>query len=86
MVKTQTRHGGFNPFLLAENQTNGYVRIGKAAKIGKAKKLVKLFTIGVPLFFSRFIYYEKIPNDFSHKLILKDAVNKKLGKKLRRKK
>ena len=36
--------GIFNPVLLAGNQTNGYVRVGKAAKIGKAKKLVKLYT------------------------------------------
>lgn len=86
MVKTQTRHGGFNPVLLANGQTNGYTRVGSAAKIGKSKKLVKLFTLGVPLFFTRFIYYDKIPQGFSHKLILREEVNKKLGKKLKRNK
>ena len=67
----------FNPAILADNQTNGYTRIGKASKIGKAKKLTKVFTIGVPVFFTRFIYYEKLPNDFFTKLILKEEVNKK---------
>jgi len=46
----------FNPVLLAGNQTNGYKRFGKASKIGKAKKLVKLYTLGVPLLFARFVY------------------------------
>ena len=75
--------GVFNPALLAGNQTNGYERVGKAAKIGKAKKLVKVFTIGVPLLFTRYIYGPKFPTDFP-KLTLKDEVNKRLGKKLRR--
>ena len=48
--------GIFNPVLLAGNQTNGYIRFGNASKIGKAKKLVKVYTLGVPLLFSRFIY------------------------------
>lgn len=85
MVKTQKRHGGFNPVVLANNQTNGYTRIGAASKIGKAKKLTQLFTIGVPILFTRFIYYEKLPKDFPERLLLKDEVNKKLGKKLKRK-
>ena len=85
MIKTQSRHGGFNPVLLANGQTNGYLRINTAAKVGKSKKLVKLFTVGVPLFFTRFIYYEKLPSFFSYRLLLKDEVNKRLGKKLRRK-
>lgn len=75
----------FNPALLAQNQTNGYTRVGKAAKIGKAKKLTKVFTIGVPLFFSRYIYMEKLPAGFIHKLIIRDEVNKKLGKKSKKK-
>lgn len=75
----------FNPALLAQNQTNGYPRVGKAAKIGKAKKLVNLFTIGVPLYFTRYIYFEKLPEGFKHRLFLKDEVNKKLGKKIKRK-
>lgn len=75
--------GSFNPVLLAGNQTNGYIRVGKASKIGKAKKLVKLYTLGVPLLFSRFIYWSSTPRGFP-KIILRDEVNKRLGKKLRK--
>lgn len=83
MAKAGQKAGGFNPALLAGNQTNGYTRVGKAAKIGKSKKLVKVFTLGVPLFFTRYLYASKIPTDFP-KLVLKEEVNKRLGKKLRR--
>lgn len=51
MANLKGRAGNFNPVLLAGNQTNGYTRVGKAAKIGKSKKLVKVFTVGVPVFF-----------------------------------
>lgn len=87
MANLKGRGGNnFNPALLADNQTNGYVRVGKAAKIGKAKKLVKVFTLGVPVFFSRYIYYPHPPHGFPVKLVLKDEVNKKLGKKVKRNK
>lgn len=76
----------FNPAILAQNQTNGYTRVGKASKIGKAKKLTKMFTIGVPVLFTRYIYWEKLPEGFIHKLTLRDEVNKKLSKKTKRKK
>jgi hypothetical protein len=85
MLKNEKKQNLFNPAILADNQTNGYIRTGKAAKIGKAKKLTKVFTIGVPLFFTRFIYYEKLPHTFFPRLVLKDEVNKKLGKKIRKK-
>ena len=84
MIIRGQKAGIFNPVLLAGCQTNGYTRIGKAAKISKAKKLTKVCTIGVPLFFTRFIYLPKKPKGFP-KITLKDEVNKKLGKKLRRK-
>jgi hypothetical protein len=84
MLNAGPKAGGFNPAILATNQTNGYTRVGKAAKIGKAKKLVKVCTIGVPLLFSKYIYSNKPPLNFP-KIILKDEVNKKLGKKIRRK-
>lgn len=86
MLEAKGQKVGFNPALLASNQTNGYTRVGKAAKIGKAKKITKAFTIGVPVFFTRFIYYEKIPSFFSYRLTLRDEVNKKLGKKTKKKK
>lgn len=75
--------GIFNPVLLAGHQTNGYKRTGKAAKIGKAKKLTKVYTLGVPLLFTRFIYRAFTPKGFP-KIVLKDEVNKRLGKKLKK--
>ena len=85
MANLKGRAGNFNPVLLASNQTNGYTRVGKAAKIGKAKKLVKVFTIGVPVFFSRYIYYQHPPHGFPTKLTLREEVNKKLGKRIKKK-
>lgn len=82
MAAAGQKGGSFNPALLAGNQTNGYKRTGKAAKIGKAKKLVKVFTVGVPLLFSRYIYLSNPPMGFP-KLVLRDEVNKRLGKKFR---
>ena len=81
MLQYDKKQSSFNPTFLANNQTNGYTRIGKAAKIGKAKKLTKVFTIGLPVFFSRFIFYDKPPRGLDKKLILKDTVNKSMGKK-----
>jgi hypothetical protein len=54
----------FDPVLLASNRTNGYVRRGRAATMSKLKKLVKVYTIGVPLLFTRYIYWSRIPKDF----------------------
>lgn len=80
MARAGTRVGSFNPAILATNQVNGFERTGQAAKIGKAKKLVKVFTVGVPLLFARYIYPVFTPADFP-RIILKDEVNKQLGKK-----
>lgn len=85
MARGGNKVGSFNPALLAGNQTNGYERVGKAAKIGKAKRLVKMYTLGVPLLFPRYIYWNKTPMDFP-KIVLRDEVNKKLGRKMRRRK
>lgn len=83
MALLGNKAGSFNPVLLANNQTNGYKRFGKAAKIGKAKKLVKLYTVGVPFLFARYIYLSNTPKGFP-KIILKEEVNKKLGRKFHR--
>lgn len=77
------RAGNFNPVLLAGHQTNGYKRFGKAAKIGKAKKLTKVYTVGVPFLFAKYIYLSNTPYGFP-KIILRDEVNKRLGKKFHR--
>lgn len=84
MAEAGNKVGSFNPALLAVNQVNGFIRTGAASKIGKAKRLTKVYTLGVPLFFAQYIYPIKTPADFP-RIILKDEVNKQLGKKLRKK-
>lgn len=74
-----------DPVSLAKGQTNGYVRVGNASKIGKAKKITKQCTIGVPLFFTRYIYAEMLPAEFPYKLTIADDLRKKMGKKRKRK-
>jgi hypothetical protein len=54
----------FDHTLLAANRFNGYLRTGKAATMGKAKKLVKVFTVGVPVLFSRYVFSSVIPSGF----------------------
>lgn len=71
----------FDPVNLAKGQTNGYIRVGNASKIGKAKKLTKQCTIGVPLFFTRYIYAEILPAEFPYKLNIADDLRKRMGKK-----
>jgi hypothetical protein len=66
---------------LSKGQTNGYVRVGNASKIGKAKKITKQCTIGVPLFFTKYIYAELLPSIFPYRLQIADDIRKKMGKK-----
>ncbi len=74
----------FDPVSLAKGQTNGYVRVGNASKIGKAKKITKQCTIGLPLFFTRYIYAEILPVHFPFRLSIADDLRKKMGKKRKR--
>lgn len=74
----------FDPVSLAKGQTNGYIRVGNASKIGKAKKITKQCTIGVPLFFTRYIYAELLPAIFPYRLLIADDLRKKMGKKKRK--
>lgn len=76
----------FDPVHLAKGQTNGYVRVGAASKIGKAKQITKQGTIGVPLFFTRYIYAEILPIWFPYKLTIADELRKKMGRKKKIKK
>jgi len=84
-VATSRGHAPFNPALLAKGQTNGYTRVGKAAKLGKAKRIIKSFTIGVPIFFSQWIYFEPLPEGFPVRLFIADEIRKKMGKKIKKK-
>ncbi len=71
----------FDPVKLSKGHTNGYVRIGNAAKIGKAKKILKQVTIGVPLFFTQYIYADQLPKIFPYRLLIIDVARKQMGKK-----
>lgn len=76
----------FDPVHLAKGQTNGYIRVGNASKIGKSKKITKQGTIGAPVFFSRFIYADILPIYFPYKLSIADDLRKKMGKKSKKNK
>ena len=71
----------FDPVRLSKNQTNGYIRVGSAAKIGKAKQVTNVATIGLPIFFSRLLYYEKLPREFRYRISISDENRRKMGKK-----
>lgn len=85
LVNPKKQNIPFDPVSLARGQTNGYVRVGNASKIGKAKKLTKQCTVGLPLFFTRYIYAEILPINFPYRLSIADDLRKKMGKKKRQK-
>ena len=64
LVKSKVNKVPLDPVRLAKNFTNGYVRVGAASKLGKSKKITQVATIGYPIFFSRWLYYDKPPRDF----------------------
>ena len=71
----------FNPLMLAGNQANGFTRRGKAAKKGKAKQITKVFTIGVPLFFSRWTFLDPLPEGFDTRLRIPAQTRRIMSKK-----
>ena len=71
----------FDPVNLARGQTNGYIRVGAAAKIGKSKKITKQGTVGLPIFFTKYIYADILPESFPYRLSIADDLRKKMGKK-----
>jgi len=81
LVNPKKQTVAFDPVNLARGQTNGYVRVGNASKIGKAKKITKQCTIGLPLFFTRYLYAEILPVAFPFRLSVADDLRKKMGKK-----
>jgi len=83
LVNPKKQTVAFDPVNLARGQTNGYVRVGNASKIGKAKKITKQCTIGLPLFFTRYLYAEILPVAFPFRLSVADDLRKKMGKKKR---
>lgn len=81
LIKPKAKVLFFDPVNLSKNITTGYTRYGAAAKVGKKKKNLNTATIGLPLFFSRFLYYENLPKGFPVKLNLTDEDRRKMGKK-----
>ena len=81
LINPQTGNIPFDPVNLAKGQTNGFTRVGKAAKIGKSKKITKQCTVGVPLFFSKYLYMTLLPQEFPFRLFISDNSRKKMGKK-----
>nr|YP_010147339.1 30S ribosomal protein S13 [Thuricola similis]QQP22150.1 30S ribosomal protein S13 [Thuricola similis] len=81
LIKPKAKILFFDPVNLAKNITTGYTRYGAAAKVGKKKKNLNTATIGLPIFFSRFLYYKDIPRGFPVKLNLTDEDRRKMGKK-----
>ncbi len=81
LVNPKKQTVAFDPVSLAKGQTNGYLRVGNASKIGKSKKITKQCTIGVPPFFSKYLYAEILPVEFPFKLTIADDLRKKMGKK-----
>lgn len=81
LVNSKKNTVSFDPVNLAKGQTNGYLRVGNASKIGKSKKITKQCTIGVPLFFSKYVYMDNLPLEFPFRLSIADNIRKKMGKK-----
>ena len=84
LIKPKLKILYFDPVNLAKNITTGYTRYGAAAKVGKKKKNLNTATIGLPLFFSRFLYYEHIPRGFPVRLSLTDEDRRKMGRKTKK--
>ena len=71
---------------LARGQTNGYIRVGAASKLGKSKKITNIGTIGVPIFFSFFFLTKTKSKEFQYLITIDNESRKKMGKKFKRKK
>lgn len=86
LIKPNTRKIPFDPVKLSKNFTNGYIRTGKAAKLSKSKKVTKVTTIGLPIFFSKWLYYDNPPKSFPYILWISDSDRKKMGVKRKKNK
>ena len=80
-TKDKGQVGVFNPLMLAANQVNGFTRFGSAAKKGKSRRLTKIFTLGLPLFFSRLIFLELDLTLFPYKVRISEQNRRVMTKK-----
>jgi len=76
----------FDPVRLAKNQTNGYIRTGHGANLGKARKFTNVATIGFPIFFSQYLYAKNLPRIFPFRILISDEDRRKMGRKKKIKK
>ena len=70
---------------LALGITSGYKRHGKAAKFNKAKKALKIVTIGMPIYFTRYIFENISTRKFPHKVGIKQEDRKFKSKHTKKK-
>lgn len=76
----------FDPVSLSKNITTGYTRVGKASNIGKKQKIQNIVTIGVPIFFSRFLFFDHVKSYYRGNLRISDENRKKMGSKRKKNK
>ena len=86
LIKPNTRIIPFDPVSLSKNFTNGYTRFGAASKLGKSKKITKVATIGLPIYFSKYIYATLLPREFPYTLQISDSDRRKMGVKRKKNK
>ena len=72
--------------MLSKGMITGVDKKKKKKKNMKKKKEILVGTIGLPVFFSRFIYNTKKTNILPFKFLMADDVRKKMGKKKKKKK
>ena len=77
----------FDPVLLSKNIITGVKNIKKKKKHNTAKKKILLVaTIGLPIFFTRFLYNFKNNCKFAFNLQIAEETRKKMGKKQKKNK
>lgn len=79
-IRSKSRKGSTIPIdviNLAKGITTGYKRFGKAERWNKSKKALKTVTIGLPLYFTRFLYGNLRKKYFKYQLSLLQPDKKK---------
>lgn len=72
----------FDPQLLSKNIITGVTKVKKKKKHNTAKKkIIMAATIGLPIFFSLYLYNYKNKYKLSFELTIGDEVRRKMGKK-----
>lgn len=64
----------------SKNFSTGYPRTGNAARMNKEKKLPKTITVGLPVYYTKFIFSDLKANRFGFKLVILNESSKKKQK------